>query len=155
MYLFGAQRLWFRRPGLDNSGISGFYQFGANNTNTALVRQYFGTGLTGFGLVPERPKDSLGCGLGWGWLNTDPNAGAFFFPDAPGKSTNFRSNEMILQTYYQMFLRNGAYFEPVVSYSPNPGERAQHPRGLGSDDALHFSLLSSWARRSSSSARAR
>jgi len=28
VYLFGAQRLWFRNPGRDNSGVSGFYQFG-------------------------------------------------------------------------------------------------------------------------------
>ena len=27
MYLFGAQRLWFRNPGVDSSGISGFYQY--------------------------------------------------------------------------------------------------------------------------------
>ena len=41
-------------------------------------------GLTGFGLVPGRPKDLMGCGLAWGWLNTDPGAGAFFFPEVPG-----------------------------------------------------------------------
>lgn len=46
MYLYGSQRLWFRRPGLDNSGVSGFYQFGANNSATSLVRQYLGLGLT-------------------------------------------------------------------------------------------------------------
>src|SRR5262249_23762672 len=62
-YLFGAQRLWFARPGLDNSGISGYYQYGVNNSNTMLVRQYVGSGLTGFGLVPNRPKDSMGCGM--------------------------------------------------------------------------------------------
>jgi porin len=123
VYLFGSQRLWFLRPGVDNSGVSGFYQFGANNSNTMLVRQYFGAGLTGFGLVPERPKDSMGCGLAWGWLNTDPNAGAFFFPDAPGPSTSLRTNEAIFQSYYQAFIRQGVFFQPVVTYVPNPGER--------------------------------
>jgi porin len=112
---------------VDNSGVSGFLQFGANNSNTMLVRQFFGTGLTGFGLVPGRPKDSVGCGLAWGWLNTDPNAGAFFFPDAPGPSKSLRSNEAILQAYYQVFVRQGVFVEPVVTYVPNPGERPGIP----------------------------
>ena len=76
-----------------------------------------------FGLTPGRPKDSAGCGLAWGWLNTDPNAGVFFFPNAPGPSTSLRSNELITQCYYQMNLRDGAYLQPVLSYIPNPGER--------------------------------
>jgi porin len=121
--LFGSQRLWYLRLGVDNSGITGFFQFGANNSNTMIVRQYFGAGLTGFGLVPNRPKDSLGCGLAWGWMNTDPNAGRFFFPDADGSSTSLRTNELILQSYYQAYLRDGAYFQPVLTYVPNLGER--------------------------------
>jgi porin len=88
-----------------------------------LVRQYFGLGLTGFGLVPERPKDSMGIGLAWGWMNTDQNAGAFFFPNAPGPSTSMRSNEAIIQSYYQTFVRPGVFFEPLVTFVPNPGER--------------------------------
>ena len=30
----------------------------------------------------------------------------------------------MLQSYYQMFLKEGAYFEPALSYIPNPGERS-------------------------------
>jgi porin len=123
VYLFGSQRLWFQRPGQDNSGVSGFYQFGANNSNTSFVRQYCGLGLTGFGLVPGRAKDSMGCGMAWGWLNTDPNAGTFFFSNVPGDSTSLRTNEMILQSYYQMQLKEGAYLQPVFTCIPNPGER--------------------------------
>ena len=137
VYLFGSQRLWFRRPGLDNSGISGFYQFGANNSNTSLVRQYFGAGFTGFGLVSSRPKDSMGCGMAWSWLNTDPNAGAFFFPNAPGSATTLRTNELMLQSYYQMFLKDGAYFQPVLTCVPNPGERP----GIRDAWALTFRLI--------------
>jgi len=126
-YLFGSQRLWFRRPGQDNSGVSGFYQFGANNAATSLVRQYLGLGLTGFGLVPQRPKDSMGCGLAWGWLNTDANAGAFFFPHVASPATSLRTNEIIAQGYYQMHLRAGAYVQPVLTYVPNPGMRPGIP----------------------------
>lgn len=123
VYLFGAQRLWFARPGLDNSGISGFWTAGFSNSNTVLVRQAVGSGLTAFGLVPNRPKDSMGCGASWAWLNTDPNAGKFFFPDAGGPSNSLNTNELMFQTYYQMFLKEGAYFQPALTYVPNPGER--------------------------------
>jgi porin len=122
-YLFGSQRLWYLRPGTDYSGVSGFYQLGYSNSNTSLARYYWGAGLTGFGLVPYRPNDSLGGGLAWAWLNTDPNAGAHFFSDTPGSSTSFRSNELMLQSYYQMQLKEGAYFQPNLSYIPNPGQR--------------------------------
>lgn len=123
VYLFGAQRLWFARPGLDSSGVSGYYTAGFSNSNTVSVRQAVGSGLTAFGLVPNRPKDSMGCGASWSWLNTDPNAGKFFFPDAGGNSISLRTNELMFQTYYQMFLKEGAYFQPALTYVPNPGER--------------------------------
>lgn len=44
LYLFGSQRLWLQRPGIDNSGISAFAQFGANNSITLPFNQYFGAG---------------------------------------------------------------------------------------------------------------
>ena len=54
-YTFGSQRLWCRHPGTDNSGVTGFFQFGINNSTTMIASKYFGTGLTTFGLVPDRP----------------------------------------------------------------------------------------------------
>ncbi len=79
LYLFGAQRLWFRNPGRDNSGVSGFYQFGANNSSALAARQYVGGGLTAFGLVPGRPADSFGFGVAQTWLNSEPYAASRFF----------------------------------------------------------------------------
>jgi porin len=137
VYLFGAQRLWFRNPGQDNSGVSGFLQFGANNSNTMLARQYFGLGLTGFGLVPSRPNDTMGCGLAWAWLNPDPDAGRFFFPGVASSSSALRSNELLLQSYYQAHLRGSTYFEPALSFCPNPGERP----GIHADWALTLRLI--------------
>jgi porin len=106
-YAFGSQRLWRRHEGVDNSGISGFFQFGINDSRTMIANEYFGAGFTGFGLVPHRPVDSIGTGLAWSWLN---------------RRYGFRSNEAILQTYYQMHLLGTSFFEPVLSYIPNPGE---------------------------------
>jgi porin len=113
LYTFGSQRLWRRDAGVDNSGISGFFQFGINDSRTMIANEYWGTGFTGFGLIPHRPVDSIGTGLAWSWLN---------------RRYGFRGNEAILQAYYQMHLLGTSFFEPVISYMPNPGE---NPRTQG------------------------
>ena len=106
VYLFGSQRIWFRHPGEDNSGISGFFQFGANDSETLPMNQYFGSGLTAFGLIPGRSKDSAGAGMACSWLN-----GNIFD----------RSSELMFQAYYQAHLIGTTYFEPVITYIPTPG----------------------------------
>jgi len=108
-YAFGSQRLWLRHPAVDNSGVSGFLQFGINNSSTMLASKYSGLGLTSFGLVPYRPTDSIGMGSAWSWLNRLPGSG-------------FRSNELILQAYYQAHIVGGIFVQPTLSYIPNPGQ---------------------------------
>jgi porin len=110
LYTFGSQRIWLRHPGIDNSGVSGFYQFGLNDSNTMIANR-FGLGFTGFGLVHGlvhgRSIDSMGVGLAWSWLN---------------RRYGFRSNEAMLQAYYQAHLIGASFLESVISYIPNPGD---------------------------------
>jgi porin len=89
--------------------VSGFFQFGINNSSTMLASKYSGLGLTSFGLVPYRPVDSIGVGSAWSWLNLLPGSGS-------------RSNELILQAYYQAHIVGGIFVQPTVSYIPNPGQ---------------------------------
>jgi porin len=119
-YLFGGQRIWGRSTGSPSpdgknavpaaegqkASISTFVQFGLNNSETLPVKEYFGLGFTGFGLVPHRPDDSLGVGMAWSWLNPSPFG---------------RSNELMFQGYYQTHLYAGTFFQPALSYIPNPG----------------------------------
>ena len=108
-YTFGSQRLWVRNPGVDSSGITGFFQFGVNDSDTLPVNEYLGVGLTGFGLIPGRPKDSVGAGVAVSWLNRKPNPG-------------FRDNEIMLAAYYQLHLIGDIYLQPTVTYIPTPGQ---------------------------------
>jgi len=109
-YTYGSQRLWLRHPGVDNTGVSAFYQFGFNQSNTMPINRYFGLGATGFGLLPGRTSDSMGAGLAWSWLN---------------RRYGFRGNEAMLQAYYQAHLIGSLFLQPVVSYIPNPGASPQ------------------------------
>ena len=77
-----------------------------NNTKTLPVKDYFGAGLTGFGLIPFRPDDSVGAGMAWSWLNVIP-------PKRP--------SELMFQAYYQAHLYAGTFFQPAISYIPTPG----------------------------------
>jgi len=139
-YLFGGQRVWGRKADsgaltskdgksvISHSGqdasVSVFYQFGVNNSETLPVNQYFGAGVTGFGLVPLRPSDSVGFGMAWSWLNPE------LFD---------RSSELMFQSYYQAHIYAGAFIQPTVSYIPTPGASSS----LGGAWALtmRFTLL--------------
>jgi porin len=134
IYFFGGQRIWGRssqpalaplpygegKPPADlssilkkqNSSISLFYQFGVNNSETLPVNKYVGAGITGLGLIPKRPADSMGFGTAWSWLNPH------LFN---------RSSELMFQTYYQAHLYGGVFLQPVLSYIPTPGASASLP----------------------------
>jgi porin len=131
VYLFGAQRLWFRRPGVDSSGVSGFYQFGANNSDALLARQYVGGGLTAFGLVPGRPDDTFGFGLAWTWLTQGRRNGRGYFPEVPTGPLHLAPSQLMLQWYYQMKLADGWFFQTVLTDIPNPGINAALPNAFG------------------------
>jgi porin len=104
IYAFGSQRLWFRHPGVDHSGISGFFQLGINNSKTMPMQKYVGLGLTAFALT--RPQDSMGIGMAWSWLN---------------HRLFERKSELMFQAYYQAHLFLSAFLEPAITYIPKPG----------------------------------
>lgn len=130
VYLFGSQRLWFRHPGRDNSGVSGFYQFGANNSNAMPARQFFGAGLTAFGLVPGRPDDSFGGGVALTWLNDQVGASKALFPQTGLEDQPLRPSQLMFSTYYQIKLFDGWFFQPNLTYIPTPAENSFTPQAL-------------------------
>jgi porin len=117
-YMFASQRLL---KGQGGDGVSGFIQLGANDSRTTLfANRYFGLGLTGFGLIPGRPGDSLGAGLAWSELN---------------ENRPYRGDEALFQAYYQIQVKSAFYLEPAVTLS-TPGERS------AGQPALTFTLQS-------------
>lgn len=104
-YLFGTQRLWYKDPDSDSSGISMFYQFGDNDSSALPMKTYVGGGLTAFGLIPNRLDDSMGIGTALSWLN---------------QTTFKRQTELMFQTYYQIQVIKDFFAEPVISYIPHP-----------------------------------
>ncbi len=106
IYAFGSQALWIKESCPMNKNISGFFQLGWNNSRTLPMNLFLGAGLTAFALLPKRPNDSFGCGIAWSRLN---------------RHTFIRRSEFMFQTYYQAQIYGTIYFQPVLSYIPNPG----------------------------------
>lgn len=107
LYAFGSKALWIEKTENTRKGnLSGFFQFGWNNSRTLPMNLFFGGGLTAFSIIPNRPNDSLGLGLAWSRLNHHRFS---------------RYSEFMLQTYYQAQVYKSIYFQPVLSYIPNPG----------------------------------
>jgi porin len=138
MYLFGAQRLWFRNPGVDNSGISGFYQFGVNDNNALSAREYVGGGLTAFGLVPGRPDDTFGVGLNNTWLAGGEFSAAFANNGKPGPP--LRPTQLMFQCYYQMKIVNGWFFQTALTDIPTPALPSQQLYHTSFPNALAITL---------------
>ncbi|MEI8364874.1 MAG: carbohydrate porin [Parachlamydiaceae bacterium] len=113
IYLYGSQRLWWKDKDQANSGVITFIQLGINNTKTLPINKSIGWGLTAYGLVPGRLKDSCGFGLSFAGLN---------------ENSEPRPNEWMFQTYYQCCLYGSLYLEPVLSYIPKPGAVAGLPQ---------------------------
>ncbi len=123
-YIFGSQAIWVRESHSTNKGnISGFYQFGWNNSRTLPMNLYVGVGLSGFALVPKRPNDSFGMGIAWSRLNSHLFS---------------RYSELMFQGYYQLQVHNAIFFQPVVSYIPNPGAHPNRHNVLAFTGRLTF-----------------
>jgi len=116
VYLFGSQRIAHGvNDRVPSSAITMFYQFGANSSQTLPIRQYYGAGMTAFGLVASRDRDSMGFGVGVSRLN--PNLFA-------------RRTEVMLQAYYQAHLFAATFLQPTVTYIPTPGAAPDLPGAL-------------------------
>lgn len=107
MYAFGSRALWIKPSKTTNKGnVSGFFQLGWNNSKTMQMNLYGGLGVTAFALLPKRPNDSFGAGIAWSRLN---------------RHLFKRHSEFMFQSYYQVQVYNSIYFQPTLSYIPNPG----------------------------------
>jgi porin len=109
-YTFATNRLLTIKQGLGRIGsVIGFLQYGINNSQTKPVTQFAGGGLSGFGLIPHRPRDSIGMGIAVSWLND---------------ALESQDTEVITQIYYQAHLASEVYLQPTFSYVPDPGIRS-------------------------------
>ena len=116
VYMFGSQRLVHGiNERVPTSGVSAFFQFGASNAKTPPVSQYYGAGLTGFGLIGDRAQDSMGIGMALSRLNP-----VLFV----------RPTELMFQAYYQAHLFAATFLQPTVSFIPTPGAAPNLPPTL-------------------------
>lgn len=106
---------WANSPG----AIIGFMQFGINNSQFMMVNQFVGGGLSAFGVIPDRDRDSLGIGFGLSYMNPLESSKSYQGANYH-YSTYSRTNELVTQLYYQAHVLGDVYVQPVLSYVPHP-----------------------------------
>lgn len=106
IYATASNRLWTLQREDGAGAYIGYLQYGINNSKTMMVNEFVGGGVAGFGVIPYRPKDSLGFGIGVSWLNNPPVS---------------QETEILTQFYYQAHLIGDIFFQPTFTYVPNPG----------------------------------
>ena len=111
VYTFASQRLWGDTRDGATKSVSGFVQFGVNDSRTMIATRYAGVGVTAFGFFPGRPRDSAGAGLAWSGLN---------------RNHGFRPDEILLQVYDQIHVVGDVYLEPALTLVPSPGDPSAH-----------------------------
>jgi porin len=115
-YLFGSQRVAYGvNSRVPNSSVSVFYQVGANASQTLPMSQYYGAGVTAFGLIGERAADSMGLGVGLSKMN---------------QNLFQRQYELMFQAYYQAHLFATTFLQPTITYIPTPGLSPTLPDAL-------------------------
>ena len=115
-YAFSSQRIAYGlNSSVKDSSISVFFQIGANASATLPISQYYGAGITAFGLIGERASDSFGFGVGLSKMN--PNEFE-------------RPTELMFQAYYQAHLHDAIFLQPTISYIPTPALSPTLPGAL-------------------------
>lgn len=121
-YLFVKQHLWYENPGVDRQGIAGYFQLGLADPEVQLVQQYLGCGIAWTGFLPRRDRDSIGMGVAWSRLTSEPGAEKAVFPQFT--TGDLRSNETILQWYYQSIVSANVFLQPTLTYIIDPGSNS-------------------------------
>ena len=115
-YLFVSQRIVKNiNPKVTGSSISGFFQVGANSSQTLPITQYYGAGLTVFSPFGDRPSDSMGVGIALSRLN---------------QNLFQQQSELMFQAYYQALVIDSIFLQPTVTYIPTPGLSPTLPGAL-------------------------
>lgn len=126
IYATASNRLWTLRREDGAGAVLGYLQYGINNSKTMMVNEFVGGGVAGFGVVPYRPKDSLGLGIGVSWLNNPPRN---------------QETEILTQFYYQAHLIGDLFFQPTFTYVPNPGIPTHTGDAYPSATSMIFQLV--------------
>ena len=124
---------WANKPG----AILGFMQFGINNAKYIMANQFVGGGISAFGVIPDRDRDSLGFGFGLSYLNqgmSEASPNGLWTSPVYRYPTYSRSSELVTQLYYQAHVWGDVYVQPVLSYVPHPAmSMPVMPQGPGED----------------------
>ena len=118
----------YREPGKDDQGASVFVRASASPSDRNLVSFYADAGLAYKGLIPGRPDDTAGVGVGYTKVSgrdTALDRDVIFFT---GQLGPVRRSEALIEATYQAVVVPGFTVQPDFQYIFRPGGGIVNPR---------------------------
>lgn len=118
----------YRVPGKDDQGASVFVRVSASPSDRNLVSFYADAGVAYKGLIPGRPDDTAGLGVGYTQISGRATAfdrDTLFFTGTPGP---VRRSEALIEATYQAVVVPGFTVQPDFQYIFRPGAGIVNPR---------------------------
>lgn len=115
---FRQQLILPRKDG--SHGLSMFFSSSLGDRKTATNRAIMGGGINYTGVIPSRPTDEIGIGIGYGSLN-DRLTDVQRMLVAAGRTTVVRTDEVMLEAYYGINIVPGFVLRPDFQVGFHPG----------------------------------
>ena len=114
LWLLADQMLYREKPGKDE-GLSGFAVWITSlKDRVNLLDQQINLGLIYTGLIPSRPRDTLGLAFNKGWVSDEQKKAR----RTEGLATQHA--ETVLELNYKLVLGHGITFQPDIQYIIDP-----------------------------------
>ena len=120
--LYGlVDQMIYRVPGADDGAIGVFGRLSGAPGDRNVISVYADAGITGKGLVPGRPDDTLGVSFAYAGISAAARRTDRLERAALGAPYPIRSNEMVVEASYQAQVVPGFTLQPDVQYIVRPG----------------------------------
>lgn len=125
-----VDQMLYRVPGTTDQGVGAFVRVSGSPGDRNPINFYADAGLTYKGLLPGRPNDTFGVGVGYAQISGRARALDLDTIAFTGAPQPIRLSETLIELTYQAELRPGWTLQPDLQYVFRPGGNVPNPRDL-------------------------
>ncbi|MDF2638492.1 MAG: hypothetical protein K0R64_1476 [Novosphingobium lindaniclasticum] len=138
-YITSRQQL--TAPREDGAGaLSVFFNLSTFTRKTTRNESVWGLGMNYSGLIPGRPQDEIGIGVGSARINDRITMATRLANRLDGKDRPVPTREYGLEAYYAIHLRPGFVVQPGIQYIIDPGGISQRRNAVLFELATNIQL---------------
>ena len=126
-----VDQMVYRVPGVDDGAIGVFARLSGAPGDRNLISFYADAGVTGKGLVPGRPDDTMGVSFAYSEISAAARLTDRLERAAVAVPYPIRSNELVFEASYQAPIVPGFTLQPDLQYVVRPGGGIPDPDRAG------------------------